>query len=74
VAMIVANVQRFFAILFSVVTVLLGFLLTRLKWSRGVDFDLIGFFWLIENIGPLFVVLLMVCCFALTVRFWIRTL
>jgi hypothetical protein len=71
--MTVYYVQRFFAILFSVVTVLLGLLLTRLKWSRGVDFDPIGFFWLIENIGPLFVAFLSLCCAGLAVMFWIRT-
>jgi hypothetical protein len=71
--MTVYQVQRFFAILFSVVAVLLGLLLTRLKWARGVDFDPIGFLWLMENIGPLFVAFLAICCGSLAVRFWIRT-
>jgi hypothetical protein len=64
--------QKFFASSLTVVTALLGLLLLRLKWSRGVDFDLTGFFWLIENFGPLSVVCLLVFCAGLAVKCWIR--
>jgi len=67
-----SQVWRAGAIFWSVITVLCGVLFARLKWQHGVDFDLTGFFWLIENMGRLSVLLLMIVCAAAAISFWIR--
>jgi hypothetical protein len=64
--------QKFFAISLTVITGLLGILLVRMNWSRGVDFDFTGFFWLIGNFGNLSVTCALVFCVGLATKYWIR--
>jgi hypothetical protein len=44
-----------------------------MKWSRGADFDVTGFLWLVSNLGRLTVLLLLVICVGLTISYWVRS-
>jgi len=43
------------AILCALLAGLSGYVALTMRWNQGVDFDIIGFFWLIANIPQLFV-------------------
>jgi hypothetical protein len=61
------------AILFTIFAAIAGFVFLRLKWVSGVDFDIIGFFWVIRNMGRLSVLVMCILCAAAAVSFWIRS-
>ena len=60
------------AVLFTVLAALAGVLFARMRWVSGVDFDVTGFLWLIQNAGRLSVLALFICCAAAALSFWIR--
>ena len=60
------------AVLFGLLAVAAGIGVLRLHWLPGVDFDLIGFFWVIRNVGRLSLLALFVVCTAAALSFWIR--
>jgi hypothetical protein len=62
------------AVFFGTLAALAAFFFFRMSWSRGPDFDLTGFFWLIANIGRLTLLGLFVICTATAVSYWIRAL
>src|ERR1041384_6840742 len=67
-----AQVWRAVAIFFTVLAALLGILFARMRWHSGVDFDVTGFFWLLQNMGRLSVLALLIGCSAGALGFWIR--
>ena len=67
-----AQVWRAVAIFFTVLAALLGILFARMRWHSGVDFDVTGFFWLLQNMGRLSVLALLIGCSDGALRFWIR--
>jgi hypothetical protein len=67
-----AQVWRAFAIFFTVLAALVGILFARMRWHSGVDFDVTGFFWLIQNVGRISVLVLLIACSAAALNFWIR--
>lgn len=67
------QVWRGIATFFTVLAVLCGILFARMRWHAGVDFDVTGFFWLLQNMGRLSVLVLLIACGAAALRFWIRT-
>jgi hypothetical protein len=62
------------AAFFGFLAVVAGFFFLRMNWSRGPDIDLTGFFWLLENLGRLTVLLLFVICAAMAVSYWMRAI
>ena len=60
------------AVLFTVLAALAGVLFARMRWVSGVDFDVTGFLWLIQNAGRLSVLALFIGCAAAALSFWIR--
>ena len=60
------------ALLFAVFAATAWLLFLRMKWLPGVDFDIIGFFWVIRNVGRLCLLVLAVSCSAAALSFWIR--
>jgi hypothetical protein len=43
---------RFLAISFAVLAILSTIGALRARWAATVDFDVVGVFWLIRNVGP----------------------
>jgi hypothetical protein len=64
---------RALAAFFGVLAGVAGFFFLRMKWSRGADFDVTGFLWLVSNLGRLTVLLLLVICVGLTISYWVRS-
>ena len=62
------------AVFFGGLAVVSGFFFLRTHWSRGTDLDVTGFFWLVENVGRLTLLLALVVCAATAVSYWIRGL
>jgi hypothetical protein len=60
------------AVLFTVFAALAGVLFARMRWVSGVDFDVTGFLWLVQNAGRLSVLVLFIGCAAAALSFWIR--
>jgi hypothetical protein len=58
---------------FGILALALGFLFLRMKWLAGVDFDLIGFFWLIRNLPRLTVLLAFLACAGAALSYWMRS-
>jgi hypothetical protein len=61
------------AIFFTAITGVMGYWCTRISWAPRIDFDIIGFLWFIQNIGPLTLVVSTVFLGGVAVRFWIRS-
>ena len=51
--MTLASAWRWAALVFAVLALVFGILVFRAHWVRTVDFDVIGFVWLVENAGPI---------------------
>jgi hypothetical protein len=49
----VNQAYRIAAIVFSALTMLMGYGCTRIRWAPRLDFDVIGVLWLLQNIAPL---------------------
>jgi hypothetical protein len=44
-----------------------------MHWSRGADFDVTGFLWLLANAARLTVLLLFVICVGTAISYWVRS-
>ena len=60
------------AIFFTATTLLLGYWCTRIRWAPRIDFDIIGFLWLMQNIPPLFLIALTVGSGVAAIYYWAR--
>jgi uncharacterized membrane protein YeaQ/YmgE (transglycosylase-associated protein family) len=60
-------------VFFGALAVVAGFLFTRMKWSRGADFDVTGFLWLVTNAPRLIVLLIFVGLVGAAISYWIRS-
>jgi hypothetical protein len=61
------------AVFFGILAALSGLLFVRLKWAPGVDFDVTGFFWLLENAGRVSVLLLFIIFAGAALAYWLRS-
>lgn len=61
------------AIIFSGLTLALGYWCTRIRWAPRIDFDIIGFLWLVQNIPPLAFVGMTFFFGGVAVYCWVRT-
>lgn len=48
-----ARAYRAIAIFFGLLSGLCAIVGLRAKWASTVDFDIVGVFWLIRNVGPI---------------------
>ena len=69
-----AQAHKTLAAFFGFLAVVAGFFFLRMHWSRGPDIDVTGFFWLLENLGRLTVLLLFVVCAGTAVSYWLRAM
>jgi hypothetical protein len=53
-------------------TLVLGYWCTRIRWAPRIDFDIIGFLWLVQNIPQLALVVLTFFFGGLAVYCWMR--
>jgi len=58
--------------MFAVLAGTAWLLFLRMRWMPGVDFDIVGFFWVIRNVGRLSLLVLALICSAAALSFWIR--
>ena len=70
--MTLAQAHKSLAVFFGALAALAGFFFLRMSWTRGTDFDLTGFFWLLGNSGRLAVLLLVVICAGTALSYWVR--
>jgi len=61
------------AAFFGGLAAIAGFFFLRMHWSRGADFDVTGFLWLIQNVPRLTVLLLFTICVATAISYWVRS-
>jgi hypothetical protein len=61
------------AIIFTGLTVFLGYWCTRIRWAPRIDFDIIGFLWLLQNIPQLTLVVMTFCTGGIAVHCWLRS-
>lgn len=71
--MTATGVYRFGAIVFAGFTLLGIYFLVRLPWAAKVDFDIIGFLWLLENLPKLAVAAGTVFAGAVALYCWVRS-
>jgi ABC-type proline/glycine betaine transport system permease subunit len=71
--MILSRANTVAAVIFTAIAVVLGYWCTRIRWAPRIDFDIIGFLWLVQNIPQLTLVTVTVFFGGLAVRFWIRS-
>jgi hypothetical protein len=67
-----ARAYRFLAIWFAVIGGLSAIAASRARWASTVDFDVVGVFWLIRNVGPLALWVIAILCGVLALYFGIR--
>lgn len=70
--MTLAQAYRALATFFGLLAGVAGFLFLRMKWSRGADFDVTGFVWLLSNLGRLTALLALVICVGIAISYWVR--
>jgi hypothetical protein len=68
-----SQAYRALAVFFGILAFVAGFFFLRMKWSRGADFDVTGFLWLVANVGRLAVLLLVVICVGTAISYWVRS-
>ena len=68
----IADLEKAKAVFFGLLAAIAGLLFLRLKWTAGPDFDLTGFFWLIQNAGRLSLLLVFLACAAAAIVSGIR--
>jgi hypothetical protein len=61
------------AAVFTLLTLVSGYWCTRIRWAPRIDFDILGFLWLVQNIPQLTLVLMTFCFAGLTVYCWMRS-
>ena len=59
---------------FGLLAAVAAFFFLRMKWSRGPDLDITGFFWLLANLGRLTVLLAFLVCAGTALSYWIRAM
>lgn len=62
------------ATIFTVLTVLGYGMVRRLEWAPQAPFDIIGFLWLLSNLGPLLTAAGVLACGILATYCWFRVL
>ena len=62
------------ATFFTALTLLLAYWCTRIRWAPRIDFDILGFLWLMQNIPQLMLVTLTLCCGGAAIYWWARRL
>lgn len=70
--MTLAQARRALAVFFGTLAAVAAFFFLRLKWSRGPDFDVTGFFWLASNLGKLIFLLAFLICAGTALSYWLR--
>ena len=70
--MTLGEAHRALALFFGALAAVAAFFFLRLKWSRGTDFDVTGFFWLMANIGRLTLLLAFLICAATAISYWLH--
>lgn len=61
------------AAFYGFLAVIAGFFFIRMHWSRGADFDVTGFLWLLSNSGRLLVLLVFLGCVGTALTYWVRS-
>jgi hypothetical protein len=61
------------ATIFTSLTLLLGYWCTRVRWAPRIDFDILGFLWILQNIAPLMLVVMTFFCGLVAVYCWVRS-
>lgn len=61
------------ATFFTGITLALGYWCTRIRWAPRIDFDIIGFLWLAQNIPPLTLLVMTAFFGGVAVHCWIRS-
>jgi hypothetical protein len=61
------------ATIFTGLTLALGYGCIRIRWAPRIDFDIIGFLWLVQNIVPLTLVVVTFFAGGVAVYCWIRS-
>jgi len=62
------------ATIFTVLTVVGFAMVRRLEWASQAPFDIIGFLWLLSNLGPLLATAGVLACGILATYCWLRVL
>jgi hypothetical protein len=57
---------------FFVIGALSGIVFLRLAWVPRMDFDILGFAWLLLNSGKIGAFVVMVLCFSFSAYLWLR--
>lgn len=71
--MTLGQAYKALAAFFGVLATITGVIFLRMHWSRGADFDLTGFLWLIENTGRLTALVSFVVCLGTAISYWVRS-
>lgn len=71
--MTLGQAHRALAAFFGVLAAITGVIFLRMHWSRGADFDLTGFLWLVGNAGRLTVFVSFVVCLGIAISYWVRS-
>ena len=61
------------AAFFGILAAVTGFFFLRMHWSRGADFDVTGFLWLLQNAPRLTVLLVFIGCVITAIGYWVRS-
>ena len=60
------------AVFFTVLTGVGLLLVRQLDWAPQAPFDILGFFWVLSNLGPLLAVAALLLCGGLALYSWFR--
>jgi hypothetical protein len=61
------------AMLFTALTLGLGYWCSRAPWAPRIDFDILGFLWVLQNIAPLMLVAITFFCGLVAIYCWVRS-
>jgi hypothetical protein len=61
------------ATIFTGLALVLGYWCTRIRWAPRIDFDIIGFLWLLQNVAPLMLVAMTFLVGGVAVYCWVRS-
>ena len=68
-----AQSYKALAVFFGGLAAIAGFFFVRMHWSRGADFDVTGFLWLMQNVPRLTVLLVFTICVGTAISYWVRS-
>ena len=66
--------NKWVAIVFTVLALFSALSFRALSTEASADFDLLGVLWVMQNLGPVFSVLLAVIFAVIALQFWLRHL